>query len=213
MHRLAAATRVLRRLSLRQHAASGARPLATCPLFAARSAHSPLLHRRPCLSARSWSAAASGGRLPEPVEEDAGALLHEESFDITGEDDLDEDELPEDADALEDDDEDEEGEEEAEDYDPTCTTGGVPWGESALRVAQEVLAQPPFAGVLELYSFRVHASEGRLVARLDKPGSSFGSPSLDELGAFSTAYDAALDGAKLQPDTLTVEVSSAGAER
>jgi hypothetical protein len=36
---------------------------------------------------------------------------------------------------------------------------------------------------------------------------------VDELTAFSTAFDTALDVAGVSPDELTVEVSSAGAER
>jgi hypothetical protein len=42
---------------------------------------------------------------------------------------------------------------------------------------------------------------------------SFGSPLVDELTDFSGAFDAALDAAGVSPDELTVEVSSAGAER
>jgi hypothetical protein len=91
-----------------------------------------------------------------------------------------------------------------------------------------------FATVLEMYSFRVYP--GRIVVRLDKPADrcvlcahahvscsraltcscflcSFGSPQVDELTAFSTAFDTALDVAGVSPDELTVEVSSAGAER
>jgi ribosome maturation factor RimP len=45
------------------------------------------------------------------------------------------------------------------------------------------------------------------------PIDSFGSPLVDELTDFSGAFDAALDAAGVSPDELTVEVSSAGAER
>ena len=46
-----------------------------------------------------------------------------------------------------------------------------------------------------------------------RPCRSFGSPLVDELTAFSLAFDTALDAAGVSPDELTVEVSSAGAER
>ena len=87
-----------------------------------------------------------------------------------------------------------------------------------------------------MYSFRVYPTAGRVVVRLDKPSDrcggvaaccgrsrfprltprrcrSFGSPLVDELTAFSLAFDTALDAAGVSPDELTVEVSSAGAER
>ena len=41
----------------------------------------------------------------------------------------------------------------------------------------------------------------------------FGSPGLEELSEFSLLFDTALDAAGVSPDELTVEVSSAGAER
>lgn len=84
--------------------------------------------------------------------------------------------------------------------------------------------------MLDLYSFRIFAASKRIVVRLDKPSDrcappraaavarlspspSFGSPTMDELTAFSIAFDTALGEAALAPDMLTVEVSSAGAER
>jgi len=209
------------------------------------------------IAAGAVQAAGGKGRLGEAppvageVEGPDGPVLFEQSFDVVGDD-----EDGDDSDGSDDDEDGElpgEEEDEPEDYDPTLTTGGVAWGESALRVAQSVLAEPPcappaavpergashaplsFAGVLELYSFRVHAAAGRIVLRLDKPSdrcvaglrardagcglarltsrSSVGSPTMDELGMFSVAFDTALDAAAMSPDELTVEVSSAGAER
>ena len=82
-------------------------------------------------------------------------------------------------------------------------------------MAQRVLSEAPFAGVLEMYSFRVVGGRGdaRVIVRLDKPADRFGSPSVDELSAFTHAFDAALEASGAAPQELSVEVSSAGAER
>lgn len=174
--------------------------------------------------------AAAQGAAAEEEEEDGKPLREEElDFDASAEftDEAEGDSDVEDADFDEEDDEDEPARsplrpsrvaltvcsQEEEDYEPTCTTGGVAWGATALAAARSVLAAPPFAGVFVLYSFRVHAAQKRIVVRLDKPAESFGSPTIDELAAFSTALDAALDAASVAADELTVEVSSAGAER
>ena len=90
---------------------------------------------------------------------------------------------------------------EDEDYDPTFTTGGVAWGETALTVARRLLSEPPFAGSLEMYSFRASGGrDARVIVRLD-------------LSSFSNAFDAALEASGAAPGEMTVEVSSAGAER
>lgn len=103
---------------------------------------------------------------------------------------------------------------EDEDYDPTFTTGGVAWGETALTVARRLLSEPPFAGSLEMYSFRASGGrDARVIVRLDKPSDRFGSPSVDDLSSFSNAFDAALEASGAAPGEMTVEVSSAGAER
>ena len=87
-------------------------------------------------------------------------------------------------------------------------------GETALAVAQRVLGEAPFAGSLEMYSFRVLGGrEARVVVRLDKPSDRFGSPSVEDLSAFTHAFDAALEASGKAPVELSVEVSSAGAER
>jgi len=83
-------------------------------------------------------------------------------------------------------------------------------------VARRVLSEAPFAGALEMYSFRssgARGGEGRVTVRLDKPSDRFGSPSVEDLARFSIAYDAALEASGASPSELTVEVSSAGAER
>ena len=65
-----------------------------------------------------------------------------------------------------------------------------------------------------MYSFRVWGGrDARVTVRLDKPSDRFGSPSVDDLSAFSTAFDEALEVAGAAPGEMTVEVSSAGAER
>ena len=136
----------------------------------------------------------------EETDDEEGDALFTGALDLEADGELDD---------IDDEDEDEDAE---EDQPPGLQTGGVAWGDRALAAAQALLATPPFAA-LELYSFRVVPRSGRVVVRLDKPGDRIGSPSLDELSAFSTAFDAALDAAALEPDELSVEVSSAGAER
>jgi ribosome maturation factor RimP len=87
-----------------------------------------------------------------------------------------------------------------------------------------------------MYSFRVYPKDGRIIVRMDKPSDKcaclrrqccvtnrpssdalllcrFGSPSLDELSDFTLALDNALCACPSTPDEVTVEVSSAGAER
>ncbi|PSC68783.1 water dikinase [Micractinium conductrix] len=101
---------------------------------------------------------------------------------------------------------------------PELSTGDVEWGEKALAVVQQLLADPAAAGGLqdiELFSFRAIPSSKRLDIRLDKMTDQYGSPSLDDVAefsrAFNTAYEAALGEAAA--GEIEVEVSSAGAER
>lgn len=135
-------------------------------------------------------------------DDDKAEMLLEEEVDLEG---LDDDDF-EDASGSED-------ELEEEDYDPTFVTGGAPWGEKALEVARAVLAQPKYAGELEMYSFRAYPAGGRLIVRLDKLSDTYGSPGIEDLQSFNEDFSTALEAAGVAPDDLSMEVSSAGAER
>nr|XP_011463004.1 PREDICTED: uncharacterized protein LOC101306516 isoform X1 [Fragaria vesca subsp. vesca] len=90
---------------------------------------------------------------------------------------------------------------------------GVPWGERALSIAREVLAQ--FFDDMKLFSFKT-TPRGYVFVRLDKLSNEYGCPSMEELGRYSKEYKRKLDdvGALGEiPEDLAVEVSSPGAER
>lgn len=103
------------------------------------------LTRRQAKAKTGGEAAAGGDGGGEEGDGADGPLLAEESFDIIGEDDLTGDMEDEDFEEYEEAEEGAEEEDEPEDYEPTFVTGGVAWGDSALAVAQKVLAEPPCA--------------------------------------------------------------------
>ncbi|KAF7827961.1 Ribosome maturation factor RimP [Senna tora] len=93
---------------------------------------------------------------------------------------------------------------------------GVPWGQQALSIAQEVLKQ--FSDVdMELFSFKT-TPRGYVYVRLDKLTNKYGCPSMEELESFSQEYKKRLEEI---PENLALEikhdfvlkVSSPGAER
>ncbi|XP_028803573.1 uncharacterized protein LOC114758671 [Neltuma alba] len=90
---------------------------------------------------------------------------------------------------------------------------GVPWGQRALSIAQEVLMK--FSDDIELFSFKT-TPRGYVYVRLDKLTHQYGCPSMEELESYSQEYKKRLEeaGALGQiPDNLALEVSSPGAER
>ncbi|RID74755.1 hypothetical protein BRARA_B01841 [Brassica rapa] len=90
---------------------------------------------------------------------------------------------------------------------------GVPWGESVLSIASQVLKESEKD--LQLFAFRT-SPRGYIYIRLDKPSHEYGCPSMDELEEFSREYKKRLDDAgdaKVVPEDLALEVSSPGAER
>eukprot|EP00884_Botryococcus_braunii_P017228 jgi/Botrbrau1/4189/Bobra.0192s0048.1 len=97
---------------------------------------------------------------------------------------------------------------------PLLDTGGAAWGQSALEVARRVLARPSMHG-LEIFSFRAVPSRKRLEIRLDKLEDPYGSPSLDDVVAFSRDFnqELALALGEDKAGDIEVEVSSPGAER
>ncbi|KAK6921890.1 hypothetical protein RJ641_012397 [Dillenia turbinata] len=90
---------------------------------------------------------------------------------------------------------------------------GVPWGKTALSIADEVLQQ--FGDDVKLYAFKT-SPRGYIYVRLDKLSAEYGCPSVEELEGYSREYKKRLDemGAKGDiPEDLALEVSSPGAER
>eukprot|EP00898_Chlorokybus_atmophyticus_P001970 jgi/Chlat1/2774/Chrsp187S02946 len=85
----------------------------------------------------------------------------------------------------------------------------------AMEDERAVLSDPQFNEDVTLHAFRV-TQRNALVVRLDKLSDQYGSPTLEEISAFSRAYNARLEEAVVEgaiPSTYSVEVSSPGAER
>ncbi|KAH9610497.1 hypothetical protein KSS87_000939 [Heliosperma pusillum] len=112
--------------------------------------------------------------------------------------------------------------EEEDDSDPQIGDGGagggvvlqnVPWGETVLSIAREVLLQ--FGDDIKLYAFKT-TPRGYIYVRLDKLTNEYGCPGMEEVERYSREYKKRLEeeGSKGQiPDDLALEVSSPGAER
>lgn len=101
---------------------------------------------------------------------------------------------------------------------PTSLLHTLHRGATALATARTVLTSHPDVAPLNLalYSFRATPAPTRRVAvRLDALASPTGSPSLDEVAAFSTAFNGALETALGEEEAglLEVEASSPGADR
>ncbi|XP_062162728.1 uncharacterized protein LOC133869677 isoform X1 [Alnus glutinosa] len=90
---------------------------------------------------------------------------------------------------------------------------GVPWGESTLSIACDVLLQ--FGNDMKLYAFKT-TPRGYVYVRLDKLTNEYGCPSMEELESYSQEFKKRLDEVgelgKI-PNNLALEVSSPGAER
>ncbi|KAI4387978.1 hypothetical protein MLD38_000358 [Melastoma candidum] len=90
---------------------------------------------------------------------------------------------------------------------------GTWWDKEALAIAEGVTAS--FDNDLKIYSFRT-MSNCSVQVRIEKQSNRSGSPSMDDIEAFSTVYRSRLDEAevaKLVPNNLSLEVSSPGVER
>ncbi|XP_022727195.1 uncharacterized protein LOC111283071 [Durio zibethinus] len=90
---------------------------------------------------------------------------------------------------------------------------GVPWGESVLSIAHDVLKM--LSDDIKLYAFKT-TPRGYIYVRLDKLSNEYGCPSMEELESYSQEYKKRLDEAGERreiPDDLALEVSSPGAER
>ncbi|MED6138176.1 hypothetical protein PIB30_119027 [Stylosanthes scabra] len=160
----------------------------------------------------------------EEEEEEDDELLDE--FEFEAELDDDDDVIVDDGDDVDigaDEDEEEE-EEEYEDGDAVVYVGdggagggislaGTWWDKKALAIAKEVTAS--FDGDLQIYAFKTLVNSTILV-RIERLTNKSGSPTMEDIEAFSTTYRTKLDEAeiaKFVPENLSLEVSSPGVER
>ncbi|XP_052188393.1 uncharacterized protein LOC127798816 [Diospyros lotus] len=110
----------------------------------------------------------------------------------------------------------------AEDIEPYAGDGdggggislaGTFWDKEALSIAEEVCLS--FDGDLKIYAFKTLANS-TIRVRIEKLSNKSGSPSMDDIEAFSLAYRKRLDEAELSgsiPENVSLEVSSPGVER
>lgn len=86
------------------------------------------------------------------------------------------------------------------------------WGQRALECAQEVLSA---SDDLSLYAFRAVVNTKSVDIRLDKLSDTYGSPTLDEIGAFSRDFNERFEAmvGEEEAGSIEVEVSSPGATR
>ncbi|WOL11916.1 hypothetical protein Cni_G20680 [Canna indica] len=90
---------------------------------------------------------------------------------------------------------------------------GMWWDKEALAIAEKVSMS--FDGDLKIYAFKTSANS-TIRVRIEKVSTKYGSPSMDDIQAFSTAYRTCLDEAEVAgtiPDNITLEVSSPGLQR
>ncbi|XP_037485696.1 uncharacterized protein LOC119364340 [Triticum dicoccoides] len=90
---------------------------------------------------------------------------------------------------------------------------GTWWGKKALALAEEVSTS--FDGDLKIYAFKATASL-EIRVRIEKMSTRYGSPTIDDIEAYTIAYRAKLDDAESAgriPKNVSLEVSSPGVER
>ncbi|XVE60185.1 hypothetical protein DITRI_Ditri05aG0107700 [Diplodiscus trichospermus] len=90
---------------------------------------------------------------------------------------------------------------------------GTWWDKEALALAEDVCLS--FDGALGLYAFKT-LSNSSIQVRIERRTNKSGSPSMEDIEAFSVSYRARLDEAELAksvPENITLEVSSPGVER
>lgn len=90
---------------------------------------------------------------------------------------------------------------------------GTWWDKEALAIAEDVTES--FDGDLRIYAFKTLAN-ATIQVRIEKLSTKYGSPSMADIEAFSSAYRARLDEAELAktiPENVSIEVSSPGVER
>ncbi|KAG6528499.1 uncharacterized protein LOC122039831 [Zingiber officinale] len=154
----------------------------------------------------------------ERVEDDEGEFLQEEGSEVQFADDFGDDFELEDDEDFEDEFEEEELEKEASLFvGDGAAGGGISlagnwWDNEALTIAQEVSVT--FDGDLKIYAFKT-TTNSDIRVRIEKLSTRYGSPSMEDIEAFSTVYRSRLDEAELAgklPD-ISLEVSSPGLER
>ena len=86
------------------------------------------------------------------------------------------------------------------------------WGQMALDCAQQVLSTNDD---LSLYAFRAVANTKSVDIRIDKLSDTYGSPTLDEIGAFSRDFNERFEAmiGEEEAGGIEIEVSSPGATR
>ncbi|XVF64401.1 hypothetical protein PTKIN_Ptkin09bG0166400 [Pterospermum kingtungense] len=90
---------------------------------------------------------------------------------------------------------------------------GTWWDKEALALAEDVCLS--FGGDLGIYAFKT-LSNSSIQVRIERLTNKSGSPSMEDIEAFSVSYRARLDEAELAksiPENITLEVSSPGVER
>ncbi|CAI5507358.1 unnamed protein product, partial [Closterium sp. Naga37s-1] len=93
---------------------------------------------------------------------------------------------------------------------------GAAWGQTALELAQEVLAGSKYGGEFELYGFKVYPERNWIRVRLDKLTDVYGSPMVEDIDSFLREFNALVIAAGERgelPQDIQIEVSSPGAER
>ncbi|XP_062184197.1 uncharacterized protein LOC133888098 [Phragmites australis] len=90
---------------------------------------------------------------------------------------------------------------------------GTWWDKEALALAEQVSAS--FDGDLKIYAFKT-AANLTIRVRIEKMSTRYGSPTIDDIEAYTIAYRAKLDDAESAgkiPQNISLEVSSPGVER
>lgn len=90
---------------------------------------------------------------------------------------------------------------------------GTWWDKEALALAEQVSAS--FDDDLKIYAFKT-AANLTIRLRIEKMSTRYGSPTIDDIEAYTIAYRAKLDGAESAgkiPQNISLEVSSPGVER
>uniref|UniRef100_A0A0D9W583 Uncharacterized protein n=1 Tax=Leersia perrieri TaxID=77586 RepID=A0A0D9W583_9ORYZ len=136
--------------------------------------------------------------------------------DVDDEDVLDDDEFDDDDYAFEDD---FESDDEQDLYVGDGGAGGgisfagTWWDKEALALAEDV--SNSFEGDLKIYAFKT-AANSIIRVRIEKMSTRYGSPTIDDIEAYTIAYRAKLDDAESAgriPQNISLEVSSPGVER
>ncbi|XP_006652314.1 uncharacterized protein LOC102717237 [Oryza brachyantha] len=141
----------------------------------------------------------------------------EEEVDVDDEDLLDDDEYDDDDDYSFEDDFDNDDEQDLYVGDGGAGGGisfaGTGWDKEALSLAEEVSTS--FDGDLKIYAFKT-AANLTIRVRIEKMSTRYGSPTIDDIEAYTIAYRAKLDDAESAgriPPNISLEVSSPGVER